>query len=133
MMLELRLPHIERGVNNARIVEWLKEPGDQVEPGDDLLVIDTEERVALEIPRNAKLLSKLADRTPTTATRRVNMTVRFRVTSVQAATLRSVFGEVGTVCEVGDLLALLSDGPVTEPQGEPALPLRVVVNVDGIE
>lgn len=128
MLINLRLPQFERGVDAVRVVQWLIEPGTRFEPGEDVLVIDTEPRLKLDVPRNAKLLSNLSSITPATGTRKVNIRVRLRVTSVEPATLRRVVLTEGSICSVGDVLGLASTDPTEVLDGPIPRSMRVVIN-----
>jgi pyruvate/2-oxoglutarate dehydrogenase complex dihydrolipoamide acyltransferase (E2) component len=128
MLLDLRLPQFERGVETVRVVQWLIEPGSAFEPGDDVVVIDTEPRLKLDVPRNAKLLSNLASVTPATGTRKVNIRVRLRLTAVERGTLRRVALPEGALCNVGDILGLVSTDPAEALDGQALRNIRVVVN-----
>ncbi|MGZ8786353.1 MAG: hypothetical protein ACXW1Y_12430 [Acidimicrobiia bacterium] len=109
-------------------MQWLIEPGSAFEPGEDVLVIDTEPRLKLDVPRNAKLLSNLASVTPATGTRKVNIRVRLRLTAVEHATLRTVTLTEGSICNVGDVLGLVSTDPSEVLDGQVGRNIRVVVN-----
>lgn len=126
--MDLRLPQFERGVDTVRVVQWLIQPGSPLEPGEDVVVIDTEPRLKLDVPRNAKVLSNLASGTPTTGTRKVNIRVRLRITAVEHATLRTVALAEGSICNVGDVLGLVSTDPTEALEGQINRNMRVVIN-----
>jgi pyruvate/2-oxoglutarate dehydrogenase complex dihydrolipoamide acyltransferase (E2) component len=126
--MDLRLPLFERGVDTVRVVQWLVDPGTAFEPGDDVVVIDTEPRIKLDVPRNAKVLSNLASVTPATGTRKVNIRVRLRLTAVEHGTLRTVTLPEGALCNVGDVLGLVSTDPAEALDSQVHRNIRVVVN-----
>jgi TusA-related sulfurtransferase len=132
MILELRLPFFERGVNAVRVVAWLKDVGERVEPGEDLVVVDTEPRVKLDIPRSAKKLARLESTKSTTGTRQVNVRIRLRVTAVEPVIVRKLIGTPGAICPVGELLGIVSTAPSEPLDVSPQRHMRVVVNQEDV-
>lgn len=132
MLMELILPHIEKGVSSVQLVRWIKEVGDRIEPGEDVLTVDTQPRVKLHVPRSAKLLSKLSESDVATGTRQVNVRVRLHLTAAEPAYLQRVTVPAGTICNVGDVLALVTTGLDESAEGSPARPIKLVVNEEGV-
>jgi hypothetical protein len=126
----MHLPHLGKGIEAVRIVKWLKAPGEVISPGDDLLIVDTEPRIKLDIPRNAKLLARAARSGRPTATRQVDIRVRLRVTAAETATLAEILGTEGSRCNVGDVLATVAR-PAKEMSKVGAI-MRVVINEEGL-
>jgi len=130
MLLELRLPHISKGVTGARVARWLSEPGERIARGDDLVVVEAEQRTKLDVSRNAKLLSKLWRKSVPTSTGTLSARVPMRLTATEPAILRRLLVEPGSYCRAGEPLALLTTRADELVDGEAALALRVVVNLD---
>ena len=133
MMLQLRLPFIEKGVDDARVVKWLIAHGDRVEPGEDIMVIDSETRTKLEVPRNAKLVSRLNKAAPRTGTRQVKIRVRLRLTATEPAIARELLGVVGRTYRAGDLLGTFTTDRGEELADGNLRSMKVVVNTEEAE
>lgn len=131
-LLEMRLPHMQRGVEKVRVVRWLKSSGDRLEPGEDVLVVDTEPRLKLDIPRSAKLLSKVALAKQATTTRQVDIRVRLRITAAEPATLVETTAAEGTICSVGDLLGKVTPAAGDSSTARSNSTMRVVINEEGL-
>ncbi len=52
MATEIRIPTIDEGIEDVRIVKWLKQKGDQVKAGDALLEIETD-KATVEVESTA--------------------------------------------------------------------------------
>ena len=60
--VEIRIPALGVGMETALLLEWLKEPGDQVEKGDVVAVIETDKvTMDLEAPAAGRLGDHLFD------------------------------------------------------------------------
>lgn len=57
-LIEFRMPKFEETSDAAVVVEWLKQPGDTVARGEDLLEVETEKFThAIESPLDAVVVS----------------------------------------------------------------------------
>ena len=69
MRYDLDLPHLDRRVGQARLLQWHVVEGAEVGYGDPLVEIVADELTTLEVHRSAKYLTKLARRKVATSTR----------------------------------------------------------------
>jgi pyruvate/2-oxoglutarate dehydrogenase complex dihydrolipoamide acyltransferase (E2) component len=119
---DLNLPHFDRRVGQARLLEWHVAEGADVGYGDPLVDIVADELTTLEVHRSAKYLTKLAGRKVETGTKTTRVSLVWRLVSSDRGVVRSVVAVPGDVIEEGDTLAVLTatadEDPATAPTGK---------------
>jgi len=108
MHLRLDLPYIDRQSERGRLRTWLKEPGDPITPGEPICEVVIEGIKMLEIPRNAKLLTKLTKTKVKTTSRETPLSVAWRVMAREPGTLAETRLSPGDAVEIGTTLAVVS-------------------------
>ncbi len=118
MYLRLDLPYIDRQSERGRLRTWFKEPGDPIAPGEPICEVVIEGIKMLEIPRNAKLLTKLTRTKVKTTSRETPLSVAWRVMAREPGTLAETRTSPGDDVEIGSTLAVVSgaggDGAVPD-------------------
>ena len=110
MYLRLDMPYIDRQSERGRLLTWLKQPGDSIAPGEPICDVVIEALKVLEIPRNAKLLTKLTRTKIKTTVREAPLAVAWRVIAREPGSFERRVLDEGDPVEVGDTMALLATG-----------------------
>ena len=118
MYLRLDMPYIDRQSERGRLLAWLKQPGDSIAPGEPICDVVIEGLKVLEIPRNAKLLTKLTRTRIKTTVRETPLAVIWRVIAREPGTLESTVVDAGDQVAVGETMAVMGTGADT-PAGSP--------------
>ncbi len=126
MRYDLNLPHLDRRVGQARLLQWHVVEGAEVGYGDPLVEIVADELTTLEVHRSAKYLTKLAGRKVATGTKTTRVSLVWRLVSSDRGVLRQVVTAPGDVIEVGDTLAVLTTTAEEDPAAGPTGKFRVI-------
>ena len=118
MFLRLDMPALDKGSMDVELARWRVEPGQAINAGDVLADIRTRSQRVHEIPRNAKLLTKLSKSKVKTGERDLSMSVYWHVIAREAGTFSSAVAEPGTALRVGDPLALIAVGDTDDVPGD---------------
>lgn len=108
MYLRLDMPYIDRQSERGKMLAWLKQPGDSIATGEPICDVVIEALKVLEIPRNAKLLTKLTRTKIKTTTREAPLAVAWRVIAREPGVLAKTVLQPGDPLEVGDTLGLIA-------------------------
>lgn len=108
MHLRLDLPYIDRQSERGRLRAWFKQPGDPIVPGDPICEVVIEGIKMLEIPRNAKLLTKLTRTKVKTTSRETPLSVAWRVMAREPGTMAETAVAPGAEVEIGTTLAVIA-------------------------
>lgn len=129
MFLRVELPKITAAVDTVRVVQWHRQVGDRVGYGEPLLDVVAEEvtRLRRRLTAGAALVEE--GRGKAKYRKLKDVSVPYRISSLDSGSLSSVLVGVGTLIREGDLVALLSsaDG-APDGQAEGAPRARLVVN-----
>lgn len=106
MKLAVEFPRISPAIEGGTVAHWHKAEGDAVAYGDDLFDIAIEEVTRMRRSLSARL------KKPSRAKYRKlsDVSVTYRVTSMDAGTLAGVVAPVGTAISVGDVVAHIETG-----------------------
>ncbi len=126
MRYDLNLPHLDRRVGQARLLEWHVAEGTEVGYGDPLVDIQADELTTLEVHRSAKYLTKLAGRKVATGTKTTRVSLVWRLVSSDRGVVRHLVAAPGDMIEIGDSLAMLTTTPDEDPAAGPSGKFRVV-------
>lgn len=107
MKTKLELPYMDRTVDNGIVHKWFKQPGDSIAAGDHICELLVEMQTVLEVPRNAKMLTRLSKKSNvSTTSRKKHRPVLWRVIAREAGTLTSIAVGTDTV-DIGATLAVI--------------------------
>jgi pyruvate/2-oxoglutarate dehydrogenase complex dihydrolipoamide acyltransferase (E2) component len=103
----LELPYMDRTVDSGTVNKWFKQPGDTIIAGDHLCELLVEMQTVLEVPRNAKMLTRLSKKSNVSTTaRKKRRPVTWRVIAREPGTLESIIAGSELV-EIGTTLAVI--------------------------
>ena len=106
MKLTIEFPRISPAIENGTVGAWHKQPGDAIAYGDDLFDITIG-----EVTRMRRSLSARVKKPSKAKYRKLSdVSVVYRVTSMDAGTLGEIVAPVGAAIEVGDVVAHLEIG-----------------------
>jgi len=114
MYMRLDMPYIDRQSERGRVFKWHVAPGGSIAAGETVCDVVVESIKVLEIPRNAKLLTKLAKTKLKTTVRHAPLSIGWRVTAREPGVLSKVLISEGEDAAVGDPLAVMLVGEVTD-------------------
>jgi pyruvate dehydrogenase E2 component (dihydrolipoamide acetyltransferase) len=110
MATQVKLPRLGQGMDEGKVLQWLKSEGDRIEKGDDLYEVETEKvNVEVEAPAGGTILKVLVDAGQT----------------VEIGTTLAWIGEPGESIPEGEA-APTGNGsaPVEAPEAAPAKPSK---------
>lgn len=112
MNLDLYLPFLDRSVTRARVATWHKQPGDDIAVGEPVCDLLVEHVTTLRRATTADRLVRHPRRRRSTGTASRGLQFHVRLVASEPAVLSAHRAAVGTVVDVGDLLATLHHGPM---------------------
>lgn len=121
MYMRLDMPYIDRQSERGRVFKWHVAPGGSIAAGETVCDVVVESIKVLEIPRNAKLLTKLAKTRLKTTVRHAPLSIGWRVTAREPGIMNKVLVPEGEDAAVGEPLAVLIVGESSEEFDQAAL------------
>lgn len=110
MHLRINMPYIDRQTESGKVFRWFRKPGDEIAIGDVVCWLVVEEINVLEIPRNAKLLSKLTKTKVKTTVRQAPLAIGWQVIAREPGVMAEILVAEGGEVTIGEPLAAVAVG-----------------------
>lgn len=128
MRLSIHLPNVSPAVAGGKVAEWHKEVGDSVTHGDDLFDIAVDRVAIAQREGGARLRSFIKAK----ARKIPEVTVVYRITSMDSGTLSAITAPAGTSIKVGDPVGEIDTQDGSDSQAEARTSFDVIRAAPGV-